>query len=79
MKKVLAVIFSLILSILIVYGLPLIRKEQGQIIANTENDKSLVPQEILSYGDKEKAYDKIYYEGKLKSIKTMKMTSLILN
>ena len=65
MKKVLAVIFSLILSILIVYGLPLIRKEQGQIIANTENDKSLVPQEILSYGDKEKAYDKIYYEGKL--------------
>ena len=65
MKKFLAVLLSLILTGAIVYGLPLIRKGNSVIQANIENEKSLVPQEILSYDQNEKQYAKIYNKGKL--------------
>ncbi|MBQ9425265.1 MAG: peptidoglycan DD-metalloendopeptidase family protein [Erysipelotrichaceae bacterium] len=65
MKKVLAVVLSLILAGAIVYGLPLIRNRTNTVEANIVNETSLVQQEILSYDTKEKTYDKIYDKGKL--------------
>ena len=65
MKKVLAVVFSLALTFAIVYGLPMLREDDSTVEANIENETSLVMQEILSYDDKEKTYEKIYYKGKL--------------
>ena len=50
---------SLILSIAIVFGLPMLRKS-NVIEANIENETSLVHQEILSYDQNEKTYNKIY-------------------
>jgi murein DD-endopeptidase MepM/ murein hydrolase activator NlpD len=65
LKKFLAILFSLILTGAIVYGLPMIRNERKIIQANVENEKSLVKQEILSYDRTEKKYNKIYCRGKL--------------
>ena len=64
MKKVILVLFSLALAVGIVYGLPLLRR-QNVIEANIENETSLVPQEILSYDRNEKSYYKIYNRGRL--------------
>ncbi|MCR4634542.1 MAG: peptidoglycan DD-metalloendopeptidase family protein [Erysipelotrichaceae bacterium] len=64
MKKIILILFSLALAIGIVYGLPLLRK-QNVIEANIENETSLVPQEILSYDPIEKSYYKIYNRGRL--------------
>ena len=65
MKKALVVIVSLLLSLGIVIGLPLLTKDNSEISANISNNTSLVPQEIISYGDKEKTYKKIYANGHL--------------
>ena len=67
MKKqyILLVILSFLLSLVIVYGLPLISKSGVEISAELENERSLVPQEVLSYSLKEKTYSKIYHQGRL--------------
>ncbi len=64
MKKFIFILLSAFLTAGIVYGLPLIRKE-NVIEANVENEVSLVEQEILSYDKNEKNYYKIYNRGKL--------------
>lgn len=64
MKKFIFILLSALLTAGIVYGLPLIRKE-NVIEANVENEVSLVEQEILSYDKNEKNYYKIYNRGKL--------------
>ena len=68
MKKVIAIVFSLILSIGIVIGLPILFKEKTQIEANIINEKSLVNQRIVSYDNEEKIYNKIYAKGELVGI-----------
>ncbi|MBR5341013.1 MAG: peptidoglycan DD-metalloendopeptidase family protein [Erysipelotrichaceae bacterium] len=65
MKRILAVIAGLLLSLVIVLGMPLIRDEKMTVNANVENEKSLVKQEIISYDNEEKTYTKLYTEGKL--------------
>ena len=71
---------SLILSIAIVFGLPMLRKS-NVIEANIENETSLVHQEILSYDQNEKTYNKIYNKGKLIGVITDKayLDSLIFD
>lgn len=65
MKKVIVVIFSLLLAIGIVIGLPLVIKESNKIEADISNNTSLVSQEIISYSKQETTYNKIYANGKL--------------
>ena len=65
MKRVLGLIFFLILSVAIVIGLPIVIKEENEIQANISNEVSLVKQEIISYGQEEKDYNKLYADGKL--------------
>ena len=65
MKKVVVVITSLILALLIVFELPKIFDNNSIINANITNEKTLVPQEILSYENIENSYYKIYENGKL--------------
>lgn len=70
MKKIIAVIFCLILACGVVIGLPLISKQNTEIEANISNETSLVKQEILSYSAYEKTYNKIYANGKLVGVAT---------
>lgn len=81
MKKVVAILFSLLLSIGIVIGLPLIIKDKTEIKANINNEISLVKQEIISYSTNEIECNKIYADGKLVGvIKDMEyLNSLIDN
>ncbi|MBQ1534019.1 MAG: peptidoglycan DD-metalloendopeptidase family protein [Erysipelotrichaceae bacterium] len=65
MKKVIVVLLSLILAMAIVVFLPELTGGQEKIEANIEIDSSLVPQRVLSYGQDEVTYHKIYYKGKL--------------
>ena len=65
MKKATVIISSLILSLLIVFAIPRIFKDENHISANVENSKTLVKQEILSYSKDEKVYNKIYHAGEL--------------
>ena len=65
MKKVIVVLLSLILAMVIVVFLPELTGGQEKIEANIEIDSSLVPQRVLSYGQDEVTYHKIYYKGKL--------------
>ena len=64
MKKAIAIVLSLILALLVVF-IPYFTRGNSQITANVVNEKSLVPQEIISYSDKENTYNKIYSNGKL--------------
>lgn len=68
MKKVIAVIISLGLSVAIVMGLPNLINEVNQLQANVINETSLVKQEILSYSKQEHEYNKLYANGKLVGI-----------
>ena len=68
MKKIIAVILSLIFALLIVFGLPILMPKNNEISANIQNNHSLVPQEILSYDEEEKTYNKLYYDGKLVAV-----------
>lgn len=65
MRKVIAILFCLLLAIGIVIGLPLVIKDETQIQANISNETSLVKQEIISYSTNEKTVNKIYANGKL--------------
>ena len=58
-------LLSLILALGIVIFLPELMGGQKQIDANIENSRSLVLQRVLSYGQDEVSYHKIYYKGKL--------------
>lgn len=64
MKKIIAVIFCLLFSGAIVFGWPLLINGKT-IDANIINEKSLISQEVISYGDEEKTYSKIYDKGQL--------------
>lgn len=65
MKKVIAILFSLLLAVGIVIGLPMVLKDNKQIQANINNETSLVKQEILSYSTNETVANKLYADGKL--------------
>ena len=65
MKKIIAILISLILAIGIVEILPMYLKKETQIEANITNETSLVKQEILSYSDEAKQSYKIYAKGNL--------------
>ena len=64
MKKVIVLLFSLILAVTIVEVLPMLMKQKTQIQANISNETSLVKQEIISYSEQEKTYNKLYASGK---------------
>ena len=48
-KAIIPCILSLMLALGIVYGLPMLMKDDGHIDAEIINETSLVNQEILSY------------------------------
>ena len=64
MKKAIAIVLSLIFALLIVF-IPYILDGDRKIDANITNEKSLVPQEIVSYSAEENTYNKIYSNGQL--------------
>ena len=70
MKKVIAILFSLIMALGIVYGLPLILKQNKNIEASITNQTSLVSQEIISYDNENHTYNKIYADGQLIGVVT---------
>ncbi|MBO4919629.1 MAG: peptidoglycan DD-metalloendopeptidase family protein [Erysipelotrichaceae bacterium] len=65
MKKLIVVLLSLVLALGIAVLLPELIGRREQIEANIENSSSLVSQKILSYGQDQVSYHKIYYKGKL--------------
>lgn len=70
MKKIVATIISLAFAIFIVVFLPRYLNTDTHIDADIKNNSSLVSQEILSYDNKEKVYNKIYSNGRLIAIVT---------
>ncbi len=70
MKKIIAIVASIILASIIVFVLPMVVNNNTSIDANISNETSLVKQEIISYGDIEKEYNKIYAKGKLVGVAT---------
>ena len=65
MKKVIAVIFCLLLSGAIVFGWPLLFSGNNVISTNYENTQSIINQKVLAYDEVEHHYNKIYRSGKL--------------
>lgn len=65
MKNTISIILSLLLSLGIVLGLPFVLNSDDHIDAGFINEKSLVSQEILSYENEPKLYQKLYYKGEL--------------
>ncbi len=65
MKKFLPILFSLLLSVGIVFGLPMLMKGEETGLIEKKNEKSILKQEILNYSDKENTYYKLYNSGKL--------------
>ena len=65
MKKTIVIIVSLVLAVLITLGLSFNETTNNEIDANIDNNTSLVPQEIISYGKQEKLYNKLYANGQL--------------
>ena len=65
MKNTISILMSLILSLGIVLGLPFVLNHDGHIDAGFNNEKSLVKQEIISYENEPKLYQKLYYKGEL--------------
>ena len=65
MKNTVSIILALLLAIGIVLGLPFVFKPDDQIDTIRNNEKSLVLQEVISYGKEEKLYHKIYNAGEL--------------
>ena len=70
MKKFFAILICLLLSLGIVLLLPKYMNTKGEIEVDLKNKTSLVPQEILSYSDSEKTYNKIYSKGRLIGVVT---------
>lgn len=69
-KRILAILFVFVLSCLIVFGLPLVIKDNTFIEANNNNEVSLVEQEIISYSTNEQTIQKLYSGGKLIGVVT---------
>ena len=65
MKKVIAILLSLILSLVIVFILPNFFNVTDSIDITHINEVPEVSQEILGYGDTSRTYHKLYYKGKL--------------
>ena len=70
MKKFLTIFISLALAIGIVVFLPQFLTGRSEIDADIRNNTSLVSQEIISYDNKEKTYNKIYSKGSLIGVVT---------
>lgn len=62
MKKIIALIIGLILSLAIVFVLPIFFNGDSIDIEHT-NEVSLVKQDILGYGKEKATYHKLYYKG----------------
>lgn len=69
-KRILAILFVFVLSCLIVFGLPLVIKDNTFIETNNNNEVSLVEQEIISYSTNEQTIQKLYSGGKLIGVVT---------
>lgn len=65
MKKIFAIIISLVFAILISFGISYFSENTTKFLANITNTTSLVKQDVISYGNYEKTYNKIYYKDKL--------------
>lgn len=65
MKKILAIIFCLILSGAIVFGWPLFFDKTNSMSADHTNSNSIIEQKIIKYDENEHRYNKIYLDGKL--------------
>ena len=65
MKKIIAVIFCLLLAGAVVFGWPLIFSDNKVIESNYENNESIISQMIIKYDDVEHHYNKIYRSGRL--------------
>ena len=65
MKKVIAVLVSLILSVTIVFILPDFLNTTSAIDNNHLNESSLIPQEVTGYVEKKNTYHKLYKAGDL--------------
>jgi len=70
LKKLVTILFCLVLACGIVIFLPLVMEQEKQIDANISNETSLVPQEIISYDSTQKNYYKVYAKGDLVGIAT---------
>ena len=68
MKKTIVIVVSLVLAILITFGLSYSETIISAIDANINNNNSLVSQEIISYGKQEKLYNKLYANGQLVAV-----------
>lgn len=68
MKKTIVIVVSLVLAVLITFGLSYIESDNNEIDASINNNTSLVPQEIISYGKQEKLYNKLYANGQLVAV-----------
>lgn len=66
MKKIIALIVCLLLSMVIVFVIPYFSNEKSAIIFGAHtNEESIVPQRILEENGEEKTYYKVYNAGKL--------------
>lgn len=69
MKKFIAILIGLILSLTIVLVLPNFLNEKTIDIEH-KNEVSLVAQDVLGYGDKDITYHKLFYKGQLVGVIT---------
>lgn len=65
MNKYLGILISLILSILVVVGIPYVFSEAEGIIVYDKTEKAIFKQNIVEHTKKENTYYKIYNSGKL--------------
>ena len=65
MKNTVSIILSLLLALIIALGFHYVIDFDDHIDAQANNEKSLVPQEILSYENEPQLYKKLYYKGEL--------------
>jgi len=65
LKKILIIIFCLLLSGVIVIGYPLLINDNKKIDADHTNRTSLIKQEVISNGENKNTYYKIYNQGQL--------------
>ena len=65
MRKFLGILICLIFSLLIVFGLPYVFKENENYFIDGKTEKSLIEQNIIEHSNTENTYYKIYESGKL--------------
>lgn len=65
MKKIIAILFSLVLSLAIVFVLPDFIHANNNVDIEHINEVSAVPQAVLGYGDKQIKHHKLYHNAQL--------------